>query len=128
MRIKFIGAIAAILALSACGASFPYATSEHDRVHNATAAIAPSPASPSPSRVVAVAAASPLRPKTLSCSAEIGAAAAARRVAIGRKVSPATRPPCNAANSCALIEDEIARSCALFDGKGSLMPGCVLVP
>ena len=54
----------------------------------------------------------------LSCSAQIGAVAAAKRAAVCRNVSPATRPPCNAANSCALIEDEIARNCALFDGKG----------
>ena len=48
-----------------------------------------------------------------SCEAEIGAAAAAKRVAICRDVSPATHPPCNAANSCAMIDGEIARSCAL---------------
>ncbi len=29
---------------------------------------------------------------------------------------PATRPPCNAANSCALIQEEITRDCA-FLGK-----------
>lgn len=63
-----------------------------------------------------------------SCRAEIGEAAAARRVAICRDVSPATRPPCNAANSCALIEDEIARSCALFDGDGPPMKGCAADP
>jgi hypothetical protein len=54
----------------------------------------------------------------LSCAADIGPAAAARRVAICRNVSPATHPPCNVANSCAMIDDEIARSCALFDGSG----------
>lgn len=64
----------------------------------------------------------------LSCAAEIGAVAAARRVAICRDVSPATHPPCNAANSCALIEDEIARSCALFDGQGPPMTGCDAAP
>ena len=41
-----------------------------------------------------------------------------------RNVSPATRPPCNVANSCAIMQDEIARSCALFDGKGEPMDGC----
>ncbi|MBN6149019.1 hypothetical protein JR065_01600 [Xanthomonas sp. AmX2] len=44
------------------------------------------------------------------------------------EVSPATHPPCNAANSCALVEDEIARSCALFDGKGPPMAGCDPAP
>ncbi|NWK95343.1 hypothetical protein DM806_06625 [Sphingobium lactosutens] len=63
----------------------------------------------------------------LSCTAEIGGAAAEKRVRLCRQVSPATRPPCNAANSCAMIEDEIARSCALIDGfgeEGKPTPGC----
>ncbi len=59
-----------------------------------------------------------------SCAAQIGAAAAKKRVDVCRDVSPATHPPCNAANSCALIEDEIARSCALFDDDGAPMKGC----
>ncbi|MGD9883842.1 MAG: hypothetical protein AB7U95_27390 [Reyranella sp.] len=29
-------------------------------------------------------------------------------------MSPATRPPCNEANPCALIVDEIKRGCALL--------------
>lgn len=64
----------------------------------------------------------------LACKAEIGAVAAARRVAICRNVSPATHPPCNAANSCAMIEDEITRSCALFNGQGPAMAGCGPAP
>jgi hypothetical protein len=31
------------------------------------------------------------------------------------EVSPATHPPCNAANACSLIVDEITRSCAMID-------------
>lgn len=89
----------------------------------AAATSTPSPtATPKPA-----AAATPIRPAQtglLSCADELGAAAAAKRVAICRDVSPATHPPCNAANSCALIEDEIARSCALFDGDGPPMKGC----
>lgn len=54
----------------------------------------------------------------MSCANAIGAVAAAKRVAICRDVSPATHPPCNAANSCAMIDGEIARSCALFDDAG----------
>ncbi len=45
-----------------------------------------------------------------SCTAEIGPEAAARLVKECRSMSPATRPPCNARNSCALIRDEIRRS------------------
>ncbi len=63
-----------------------------------------------------------------SCSAEIGAAAADRLVEICRNVSPATHPPCNAVNSCAMIEDEIARSCALFEDHGAPMQGCSTNP
>ncbi|HTG39153.1 hypothetical protein [Sphingomonas sp.] len=64
------------------------------------------PATPAPATPI------PQGPK--SCAAEIGEAAAARLAEQCRMVSPATRPPCNAANSCAMIRDEIARSCDLF--------------
>ncbi len=64
----------------------------------------------------------------LSCADEIGQTAADTRAKVCLSVSPATHPPCNAANSCAMIEDEIARSCALFDGKGALMAGCSPAP
>ncbi|WHO40086.1 hypothetical protein PMI04_005695 [Sphingobium sp. AP49] len=64
----------------------------------------------------------------LSCSADIGEAAAQKLVRTCTDVSPATHPPCNAANSCAMIEDEIARSCALFDGQGDPMPECTPAP
>ena len=60
----------------------------------------------------------------LSCAADIGTAAAERLAKTCRNVSPASRPPCNVANSCAIMQDEIARSCALFDGKGEPMAGC----
>lgn len=66
--------------------------------------------------------------KRLSCAAQLGAVAAQRLVAACRNASPATHPPCNAANSCAMIEDEIARSCALFDAKGDPIPGCAPAP
>lgn len=66
--------------------------------------------------------------KRLTCAEEIGAAAAAERAAVCRAVSPATRPPCNPANSCAMIEDEIARSCALLADDGAAMAGCTPPP
>lgn len=58
------------------------------------------------------------------CATEIGEADAKVRVDVCRAVSPATHSPCKAINSCALIEDEIARSCALFDGDGTPMKCC----
>lgn len=63
-----------------------------------------------------------------SCAAEIGQQAADRRAAVCRNVSPATHPPCNAANSCAMIENEIARSCALLGKDGALPADCRPAP
>lgn len=48
------------------------------------------------------------------CRQAIGEAASAKLVRRCITVSPATHPPCNAANSCDLIQSEIDRSCALF--------------
>jgi hypothetical protein len=50
-----------------------------------------------------------------SCADARGAQEAARLVAQCTQVSPATHPPCNAANSCAMIEGEIHRGCDLLD-------------
>lgn len=49
-----------------------------------------------------------------ACRDEVGDAAARRYVRQCLLVSPATHPPCNAQNSCALIRDEIARGCRLI--------------
>jgi hypothetical protein len=46
-----------------------------------------------------------------SCTSEVGARQANVYVTQCREVSPATRPPCNAANACALIISEIKRGC-----------------
>lgn len=59
-------------------------------------------------------AATPIPTGPVACSAQIGAAEAQALADQCRAVSPATRPPCNAANSCAMIRDEIVRSCELF--------------
>ncbi|WP_137898244.1 hypothetical protein [Sphingomonas sp. 2SG] len=111
------------LLLAGCGS----ADGRTERAAGDGATTTTAPAS-RPAAAAPVAATTPRRTRPLSCAAEIGAAAAARRVAICRNVSPATHPPCNAVNSCALIDDEIARSCALFDGKGAPMPGCTPPP
>src|SRR5262249_3917544 len=49
-----------------------------------------------------------------SCTSEVGAAKANEYVRHCRDVSPATRPPCNAANACSLILAEIRRGCAFL--------------
>lgn len=55
--------------------------------------------------------------QTASCSDERGGAAAAALVQQCIQVSPATHPPCNAANACAMIESEIRRGCGLLVGR-----------
>ena len=52
--------------------------------------------------------------RTQGCAGEIGLPAARRLVEQCTQVSPATRPPCNTSNNCALIRDEIERSCGLL--------------
>ncbi len=49
-----------------------------------------------------------------SCLQSAGAVKANRLVNECLQVSPATHPPCNAQNSCAMIISEIKRSCALI--------------
>ena len=56
-----------------------------------------------------------IRVASLSCAQTRGADEAARLVAQCTQVSPATHPPCNAANSCAMIEAEIRRGCGFLD-------------
>jgi Protein of unknown function (DUF3011) len=50
----------------------------------------------------------------VSCEKSIGKKAAKALVGRCLEVSPATHPPCNAANSCVLIKEEIRRSCELL--------------
>ena len=49
-----------------------------------------------------------------SCLAEVGEARSKRLVERCIQVSPATRPPCNSANPCAMIQGEIDRACAMY--------------
>jgi len=73
---------------------------ENQAGYDAVPPVAPLPPGPTPAS---------------SCAAEIGAEAAMRLATACRAVSPATRPPCNPANSCDLIRDEITRGCAMLD-------------
>lgn len=50
----------------------------------------------------------------VSCLNDIGEAAAQQMVERCIAVSPATRPPCHVSNPCALIQDEIDRSCDMY--------------
>jgi hypothetical protein len=58
-----------------------------------------------------------IREAAQSCTEQRGAEAAARLAGQCAQVSPATHSPCNAANSCAVLEEEISRGC------GRLAPG-----
>ena len=49
-----------------------------------------------------------------SCLAEAGGEGSARLVERCIRVSPATHPPCNAANPCTMIQGEIDRACAMY--------------
>lgn len=63
-------------------------------------------------------------PVSGSCRSQIGPAAAARLVERCMQVSPATRPPCNVDNACALIRQEIDRSCAMYGPEDTRPPAC----
>ncbi|MEN5145446.1 hypothetical protein [Brevundimonas diminuta] len=57
-----------------------------------------------------------------ACRETLGEAASARLVQRCIAVSPATRPPCNSANPCDLIQGEIDRACALWTRDGETPP------
>ncbi len=129
-QLKWSGLLAMIFALSACGSSNHSSNSSTSAIDNGSDTVGAASRSPEvfPSGFDINHSESVAGPTLLSCSAEIGGSAATEKVAVCRNVSPATHPPCNVANSCAMIDDEIARSCALFDGKGSPMAGCTPSP
>jgi hypothetical protein len=52
-----------------------------------------------------------------SCAKTVGKQVANELVRRCVQVSPASHPPCNAENSCKLIEDEIQRGCGLLGAK-----------
>ncbi len=56
-------------------------------------------------------------PTASTCLKAVGPEGSKRLVEECLAVSPATRPPCNAQNSCVLIIDEIKRSCSLLDAR-----------
>lgn len=96
----------------------------------------PPPAAPAPTPAAGAPApeptppASPPTPGLLpgnevgSCAEERGQAAAQALADQCRQVSPATRPPCNPANPCALIQGEIDRACALWAEDGDVPAEC----
>lgn len=115
---RTVVALVAAFALAACqqAAEAPAASTAED------AAAAPvMPADAPPQEEVDPALAAAPAGEAGSCLSEIGAAASARLVERCIAVSPATHPPCNDANPCALIQGEIDRACAMY-GPGETRP------
>lgn len=67
---------------------------------------------------------SPTSDTIVSCKQELGDTQAAALVQQCVSVSPATHPPCNAANSCALVRAEVARSCRFLGNDANKTPAC----
>jgi hypothetical protein len=83
----------------------------------AAAAVAPAPVMPvdaPPQEEVDPAVAMEPVGAPVSCLNDIGETDARRLVDRCIAVSPATRPPCHVSNPCALIQDEIERSCEMY--------------
>ena len=84
-----------------------------------------SPRPPATEPMTSMPDAEPARSGVTSCEAQIGTTAATALARQCRAVSPATRPPCNAANSCALVRDETARGCAFLGTDAAVKAGCL---
>ena len=59
-----------------------------------------------------------------SCREAAGAERAQELVLQCLKVSPATHPPCNAANPCDMISDEIQRGCLMLEAADGIPEYC----
>lgn len=84
------------------------------------AEVAPEPVMPAdaPPQEEAVA---PVEASSTACELDIGSDAAVALASRCTRVSPASHPPCNPANPCQMIQDEIDRSCAMY-GPGETKP------
>ncbi|MBB3872641.1 MAG: hypothetical protein KYX67_12290 [Brevundimonas sp.] len=138
--------LAFALTVAACqpGSDAPDASSSDASSSGTVSSAAPSPAAPGPAPARNPAASTPapsedaqaripegpdMRPERIPaseipCREQIGEAASARLVERCIQVSPATRPPCNAANPCDLIQGEIDRSCKLWARDGDPPAEC----
>lgn len=123
--------IGALVLLAGCGGSKsePSSPAASGTTVSESATSGPAPAATlagSDAPLPGQTAAAPTSP--LSCAADIGETAARRLVAQCRAVSPATHPPCNAANSCAMIRNEVARGCAILGEDAATTPECAIEP
>lgn len=116
MRLLVAACAALGLTLAACGPAPETPAATETAATDAATPVMPHDAPPqeeTPADVPVIS--PPVEPVAdVACSAQIGEPAAAKLVQRCIAVSPATRPPCNAANPCALIQGEIDRACTLF--------------
>lgn len=108
---------AALLLTAACD-QLP--TAKTPEAEPATAEAAPEPVMPAdaPPQEDAIA---PMEASSTACELDIGSDAAVALASRCTRVSPASHPPCNPANPCQMIQDEIDRACAMY-GPGETKP------
>ncbi len=122
VRVPAALALAFSLSLAACGS--PEATPTAEKAATAEAAVEQTPVMPDdapPQEEAGVPEGELLGAADRTCTDSIGEAAAVRLAERCTMVSPASHPPCNPANACALIQDEIDRSCGQY-GPGETKP------
>lgn len=110
-------ALLVVLALTACQqpAEPPVANTATEAAAVPVQSTAEMPADAPPQEEAAVTAEEVSGGADTPCRDSLGETASARLVERCIAVSPATRPPCNAVNPCALIQGEIDRACGKYE-------------
>jgi hypothetical protein len=122
VRIPAALALAMSLSLAACGSPETAAPAEQAPATEQAAGQTPvMPDDAPPQEEAAAPEGELLGAADQTCTDSIGAAAATRLAERCTMVSPATHPPCNPDNACALIQDEIDRACGQY-GPGDTKP------
>ena len=122
VRVPASLALLMVLALAACGS--PETPPAAEQAATAGLAVDQTPVMPvdaPPQEEPGVPEGELLGAADRTCTDSIGEAAAVRLAERCTMVSPASHPPCNPANACALIQDEIDRSCGQY-GPGEARP------
>lgn len=119
-------ALIAVFALAGCQkADAPAAETAADAAATPVQSSAEMPADAPPQEEASVPEGELLGEGDRSCRDTIGEAASARLVERCIAVSPATHPPCNADNICAMIQDEIDRACGQYGANEDKPSECV---
>ncbi|AQR60429.1 hypothetical protein BZG35_01225 [Brevundimonas sp. LM2] len=115
-RLPALLALTAALALSACQqpAQAPAAAPSEDAAVTPVPSTAEMPVDAPPQEEAVPSGGLDTAAADTPCRDSLGETASARLVQRCIAVSPATRPPCNAANPCALIQGEIDRACGQY--------------